>query len=236
MSFDLSSASGLSSFATDSSVTDAPSGPPRRPVRASRREGGPREDPDQAGLVAALKANDPGAFDRLVAIYHERLCAVARTYVRDESDVSDVVQEAYLQAFKHIHRFEENSQLGTWLHRITVNAALMLLRSRRRRRELPIIEDAADAGHLERRMAASRTAQRSLEDAEELETLHRRTLDDIRDLPAVYRRIVHLRDIEELSNGDTAATLGITRAAAKSKLLRAHRRLRALAAQRAREN
>lgn len=236
MSFDLSSASGLSSFATDSSVTDAPSDTPQRPSRAIRREGGRHEDPDQARLVSALKANEPGAFDRLVAVYHERLCAIARTYVRDESDVSDVVQEAYLQAFKHIHRFEEQSQLGTWLHRITVNAALMLLRSRRRRRELPMIEDAAVGGHIERGMAAGRTTERSLEDAEEQEILHRQTLDDIRDLPAAYRRIVHLRDVEELSNGDAAAKLGITRAAAKSKLLRAHRRLRALAAERAREN
>lgn len=236
MSFDLSSAIDPVSSATDTPNEEAQPVRARRPLRAIRPAAGRGEGPDEADLVAALKANEPGAFDRLVSIYDARLRAIARTYVRDESDVGDVLQEAYLQAFKNIHRFEEHSQLGTWLHRITVNAALMLLRSRRRRREMSIIEDAAEAGPLERLMAASRTAERSLEDAEELEMLHRQTLDDIRDLPAAYRRIVHLRDVEELSNGDTAAKLGITRAAAKSKLLRAHRRLRDLAAQRAREN
>lgn len=228
------SVTGQSGEDTAPSTDDRGSQPSRRV--AGRNDARRPADPEQDSLVRALKANEPGAFDRLVATYHERLCAVARTYVRDEADVSDIVQEAYVQAFKNIDRFEGHAQLGTWLHRITVNAALMLLRARRRRRELPIIEDAAGLMHLERRMAAGRSPATSLEDAEELHAAYRRTIDDIADLPATYRRIVHLRDIEERSNGDVAHDLGITRAAAKSKLLRAHRRLRAIAAARAGQN
>lgn len=235
MSFDLSSS-------TEYSTPDASPNPPHREPSSPVRRPQPtrtdlngldrRDDTDGADLVRALKANERGAFEQLVAVYHDRLCAVARTYVRDESDVSDVVQEVYLQVFKNIARFEENARLGTWLHRITVNAALMLLRSRRRRREQAMLENTPDAARPARRFQEQRSPASVLEEAEELARLHRQTLQDIQDLPATYRRIVHLRDIEELSNGDAATTLGITRAAAKSKLLRAHRHLRAAAAAR----
>jgi RNA polymerase sigma-70 factor (ECF subfamily) len=93
---------------------------------------------DEATLVAQLKAGDEQAFDRVVRMYGGRLLAVARRIVGSEEDARDVVQEAFMNAFKSLDRFEGNAKLSTWLHRIAVNAALMKLRTRKRKPEQSI--------------------------------------------------------------------------------------------------
>ena len=91
-----------------------------------------------ATLVDRLRAGDPQAFETLVREHGGRMLAVARRVVSVEDDARDVVQEALLSAFRSIRSFEGTARLSTWLHRIVVNAGLMKLRSRRRRREDPI--------------------------------------------------------------------------------------------------
>src|SRR5262249_13559072 len=90
---------------------------------------------DDDALVERLRAGESEAFEELVRMYGGRLLAVARRYMRTEEDAQDVVQTAYLNAFRALSQFEGSCQLSTWLHRIVVNAALMRLRSRRRRPE-----------------------------------------------------------------------------------------------------
>lgn len=94
--------------------------------------------PDEAALLAALRAGDEHAFELLVRAFGGRLLAVARRLVRDEEDARDVVQTAYLNAFRSLPDFAGGSQLATWLHRIVVNVALMKLRTRRRKPEQSI--------------------------------------------------------------------------------------------------
>ena len=89
----------------------------------------------EAGLVVRLRAGDPLAFEELVRTFGGRLLAIARRFVRDEQDAQDIVQSAYLSAFRALGQFEGTCKLSTWLHRIVVNAALMKLRSRRRKPE-----------------------------------------------------------------------------------------------------
>src|SRR5690349_12993599 len=91
--------------------------------------------PDEATLLARLRRGENEAFELLVRVFGGRLLAVARRLVRNEDDARDVVQTAYLSAFRSLDRFEEGCQLSTWLHRIVVNAALMKLRSKRRKPE-----------------------------------------------------------------------------------------------------
>src|SRR5687767_2639045 len=89
-------------------------------------------------LVAALKAGDEAAFEQVVRIHGPRLLAVARQILGNDSDAEDALQDAFFTAFRAIGSFEGKSRLATWLHRVTVNAALMRLRSRKRKREQPI--------------------------------------------------------------------------------------------------
>ena len=107
----------------------------------------------ESELVARLQAGDQDAFEELVRTYGGRLLAVARRFVRNEADAQDIVQTAYLSAFRALGRFEGDCQLSTWLHRIVVNTALMKLRTRRRKPEesiehqLPTFQD--DGHHVE---------------------------------------------------------------------------------------
>ena len=90
---------------------------------------------DENALVAGLRAGHEDAYELMVRAYGGRLLAVAKRILRSEEDARDAVQTAYLLAFRSLDRFEGGSRLSTWLHRIVVNAALMRLRSRRRRPE-----------------------------------------------------------------------------------------------------
>ena len=95
----------------------------------------PVQPTDEASLVAALRAGDERAFETVVRTYGGRLLSVARRFMRNDEDAQDVVQSAYLSAFRALETFEGTAQLSTWLHRIVVNTALMKLRARRRRPE-----------------------------------------------------------------------------------------------------
>ena len=90
---------------------------------------------DEAELVLALRAGDSAAYERLVRTYGNWLLAVARRILHNEEDARDAVQEAFLSAFRGLAKFDGASRLSTWLHRIAINAALMRLRSKRRRPE-----------------------------------------------------------------------------------------------------
>src|SRR5687767_13735229 len=108
---------------------------------------------DEKALVEALRAGDEWAFETMVRQFGGRLLAVARRLTRNDEDARDVVQTAYLSAFRALSAFEGTCQLSTWLHRIVVNTALMRLRSRRRKPEesidvlLPPFQD--DGHHVE---------------------------------------------------------------------------------------
>ena len=83
---------------------------------------------DDQALLAALRAGHESAFETMVQLYGGRLLAVARRFTRNDEDAEDVLQSAYLSAFRALSNFEGACQLSTWLHRIVVNTALMKLR------------------------------------------------------------------------------------------------------------
>src|SRR5260370_42649817 len=95
-------------------------------------------DLDEAALLARMQAGDGGALEAGVRAHIGRLLAVARRILNNDDDARDAVQDAFLSAFKEIGRFAGRSRLGTWLHRIVVNAALGRLRNRQRHPERSI--------------------------------------------------------------------------------------------------
>jgi len=83
---------------------------------------------DDQRLIAALRAGDEWAYETMIRLYGGRLLAVARRFTRNEDDAQDVLQSAYLSAFRALKDFEGTCQLSTWLHRIVVNICIDRLR------------------------------------------------------------------------------------------------------------
>jgi RNA polymerase sigma-70 factor (ECF subfamily) len=183
---------------------------------------------DETTLVAALRAGDERAFETVVRTYGGRLLSVARRFTRNDDDAQDVVQSAYLNAFRALATFEGTAQLSTWLHRIVVNTALMKLRSRRRRPEesiedlLPAFQE--DGHHSEQFEEWCAPADRLME-RKETQAVVRACIDA---LPETYRTVLLLRDIDELSTQQAAAMLDITPTAVKVRLHRARQALSTL--------
>lgn len=184
-------------------------------------------DDRESALVLALRSGDDSAYDALVREHTGPMLAVARRILGMEEDARDAVQDAFISAFKSIRNFEGGARLSTWLHRIAVNSALMKLRSRRRNHE-PSIEELLpsfrDDGHAAQPISRWRDATSEVERREFAE-LVRRYIDE---LPEIYRTVLLLRDIEELSTEETAVLLGIQNNAVKTRLHRARQALRAL--------
>jgi RNA polymerase sigma-70 factor (ECF subfamily) len=179
---------------------------------------------DEADLVAALKTGRNDAFEQVVRDYGGRLLAVARRFVGDD-DARDVVQDAFLSAFRAIGRFEGGSRLGTWLHRITVNAALMKLRTRRRHPEEPLPDDWQTAFEADGHRANPGGPWQPLENLEKAE-LRELVLRSIDRVPEPYRTVLLLRDIEGIDNDEAAELLGVNPGTVKTRLHRARMALR----------
>jgi RNA polymerase sigma-70 factor (ECF subfamily) len=204
-------------------VCKGPRMPLQHPVAARSRSA-----LDDVELLGRLRAGEDAAFEALVRAHSPRLLTVARRLLGSDEDAQDVVQEAFLSAFRGIERFQGDARLSTWLHRITVNAALMKRRAHSRRRDsdieslLPQFGD--DGRHLEPPSTwvedSSAAAERG-----ELSALVRARIDE---LPDAYRTVLILRDIQETETEDIARHLGITANAVKIRLHRARQALKTL--------
>lgn len=183
---------------------------------------------EERALVEQLRKGEETAFTLMVRTYGPRMLAVAHRFMGHEQDAQDAVQDAFLSAFRGIDRFQSEAKLSTWLHRITVNAALMRLRSRRRRPERQINEllpKFLEDGHM---AAVGGQWKISLVEAvenEEMREVVRRSIDD---LPESYRVVLLLRDIEQRSTEETAELMDISVGAVKTRLHRARLALRTL--------
>jgi RNA polymerase sigma-70 factor (ECF subfamily) len=183
---------------------------------------------DDQALLTALRAGHEWAFETMVRLYGGRLLAVARRFTRNDQDAQDVLQSAYLSAFRALNDFEGTCQISTWLHRIVVNTALMRLRSRRRKPEesidglLPAFQE--DGHHVEQFSEWSTPADQLMERKETRATVR----ECIEQLPENYRAVLKLRDIEELSTQEVAGMLAMTPTAVKVRLHRGRQALSTL--------
>jgi len=183
---------------------------------------------DEAELLAGLRAGSEGAYGELLRRHGGRLLAVARRILRSDDDALDAVQDALIQAFRNLESFAGQSQLSTWLHRITVNAALMRIRRRRSRPEEPIealLPSFVEDGHSTVEFRDWGESPEVILAREEVRTAVREAIDR---LPESYRTVLVLRDIEELDTAEVAELLGISANAVKIRLHRARQALRTL--------
>lgn len=193
-----------------------------------------RPDADERALVAGLKRQDESAFETLVRRHGGRLLQVARRFVGDE-EARDVVQEAFLAAFKAIDRFDGKARLSTWLHRIVVNSCLMRLRKKSHQVEQsiePLLPTFLEDGH--RALVGPAWPDDPLDNLERRER-RKWVRSGIEQLPTSYRSVILLRDIEGFSGREAGDMLGITPNAVKVRLHRARQALRQILDPRIRE-
>jgi RNA polymerase sigma-70 factor, ECF subfamily len=183
------------------------------------------------GLVARARTKDEAAFEELVSRYEDKLYRLAMRFVRNETDAQEILQDAFLSAWRNLPTFEGRAQFGSWMYRVTVNAALMLLRSRNRHPEVTV--DDVEPNALNNAVAESGqrlrgSADWSIRADEQLQSaeMRKHIQESVDALPDGLRTVFLLRDVEELSTEDTAEMLGLSIPAVKTRLHRARLALR----------
>jgi RNA polymerase sigma-70 factor, ECF subfamily len=183
-------------------------------------------------IVEGMRSGDDRAFERLVREYVGPLHAVALRLLQNPADADDAVQEAFLSAFRNFESFRGDARLGTWLHRIVVNAALGRLRRRKRRLEHGELVDLTELlpkfrenGYPEQFHEPWVAPAEELAARAETREQVRQMIDK---LPENYRTVLILRDIEELSTAETGELLELSPGTVKVRLHRARQALRNL--------
>jgi RNA polymerase sigma-70 factor (ECF subfamily) len=179
---------------------------------------------EDAALVAGAKIGDARAFELLVQRREARIFLLAQRMTRNREDAEDVVQQSLQKAFIHLKKFAGDSLFSTWLTRIAINEALMLLRRRRGSREVPIAEsntkddavlpvDFPDSGPNPEDRCLQREQERILSAA-------------VNELTPRTRKAIELRELGELSTGETAQVMGLSVGAVKARVFHGRKKLR----------
>jgi RNA polymerase sigma factor (sigma-70 family) len=174
-------------------------------------------------LVQAAKGGQSMAFATLCERYSNQLFRAARRITKTREDAEDAVQDALVQAFAHLKDFEGRSNVGTWLTRIAINSALMLLRKKRATPLVPVEEstirgengrtrELPGAGPSPEVICLQRERERSLSMA-------------LSELTPALREAIELRELRELSVQETARVLGISVSAVKGRVFHGRRKL-----------
>lgn len=192
---------------------------------------GPLSSLDDEELVARAKAKDLPAYEELVARYEEKVYRLAMRFVRNETDAGEVVQDVFLTAWRSLAGFQGRAQFGSWIYRVTVNTALMLLRSQRRHPQVAVDDVEPGAlGEAANQSGASLGAGTdwSKRPDEQLQSdeLRQHIQSAVDALPETLRTVFLVRDVDGLSTEETAELLGLTIPAVKTRLHRARLALR----------
>jgi RNA polymerase sigma-70 factor, ECF subfamily len=191
--------------------------------KAAAIEDGPTEI-SEAALVSMAKLGDSDAFVELSKLHSNRLLRTIYHITRNWHDAEDALQDATLRAFSHLKDFQGNSSFSTWLTRIAINSALMILRKKRGCYEIPFegIDDSGDNYECWEVKSPAENPESRLARKEREELL----IDAILRLPQVLREVVELRQARGYSTREIAQALGISVPAVKSRLSRARLTLR----------
>jgi len=177
---------------------------------------------EKSEFLTALQSGDRQAFAKLVEETSTQIYRTARQILGDEQDV---LQETYMKAFKALPTFEGRSSISTWLHRIAVNEALMMIR--KRKTPMVSVDDTLPFESDEESSGIEIVDFCCLPEKELLSSESRKFMDQaIQRLPETLKTVFVLRDLEGLSIQETAEALQITENNVKTRLLRARLRLR----------
>ena len=174
-------------------------------------------------LVAQAVRGSSAAFETLFQRYHQKMFHVALSRLQNQEDAEDAVQQAFQQAFVHLKSFQGQARFSTWLTRIAINEALMLLR-KRRPGHLSIeghqsVEEESFALEIKDQAATPEEQYGQRE-------IHNVLSGAIDELRPILKTVVNLSEIDELSTRKTAETLGVRVGTVKARTFRARRLLR----------
>lgn len=186
----------------------------------------------EAALLAQARMGDPDAFRTLVEPHLGMFQAVIQRILLDAQDTQDALQEALLTMYQQLGRFEEKSRFSTWGYRVCVNEALMLRRSRGRRRE-DFVEDFSprfrDDGHqMEVEAVLDRSQEPEAHVMAEGQQVRAKVMEGLGRLSDDQRAVFVLKDLEDWSTDEIAAHLGISRELVRQRLHRARLGMRGL--------
>jgi RNA polymerase sigma-70 factor (ECF subfamily) len=179
---------------------------------------------EDALLVAAAKDRDTRAFEQLVERHERKIFSTAQHITRNREDAEDVVQQSFQKAFIHLKKFEGKSLFHTWLTRIAINEALMLLRRKRGLHEVPIerstmkTESALPLDFLD----SAPNPEDTYLDREQEQVLSAA----LNKLKPGIRKAIQLRELGELSTGETALVMGLSVSAVKGRVFHGRKKLR----------
>ncbi|HWE85213.1 MAG TPA: sigma-70 family RNA polymerase sigma factor [Terracidiphilus sp.] len=174
---------------------------------------------DEAQMIAAILAGDRELYHRLIQPYELSVYRMAMSFVKNETEAEDVAQEAFLKAFRNLANFRGQSKFSTWLISITLNEARRRLRRQSTVRIESLDEPPEEGGKVSPALLRDwREIPSEALERRELRALLERAIEE---LSPIYREVVVLRDIEELSVEETAGALAISISSVKVRLHRA---------------
>jgi RNA polymerase sigma-70 factor (ECF subfamily) len=178
----------------------------------------PHHDPlPDSEVVRRVVAGETALFEIIMRRYNQRIYRAIRAIIRDESETEDAMQQAYVNAYTHLHQFAERSTFATWLTRIAINEALARVKPRSLR-----LADDTD-GNLMNEIESTTPNPEQQAVATELKNA---VETEIGELPESYRAVLMLREVEGLSTAETAECLGVNEDLVKQRLHRARTMLR----------
>lgn len=178
-----------------------------------------RVERDEAHMIAAILAGDRELYHRLIQPYELSVYRMALSFVKDETEAEDVAQEAFLKAFRDLANFRGESKFSTWLISITLNEARRRLRRQSTVRMESLDEPPDEGGKVS--PALLRDWREIPSDALERKEVRALLQEAIGHLSLIYREVLVLREIEELSVEETAGALAISISSVKVRLHRA---------------
>jgi RNA polymerase sigma factor (sigma-70 family) len=180
-------------------------------------------EPVEAKLVEAAKGGQQGAFAALCEKHTQQLLRAAHRITKSREDAEDAVQDALIRAFIHLRDFDGRSTFSTWLTRIAINSALMILRKRRTLTEVTLDSSPEDTVGFVHEIADQAPNPEARYARHEQKRLLRQAVQKLR--PSL-RSAVEIRQLQEVSMQETADAMGISLAAAKARLFHAKAALR----------
>lgn len=174
-----------------------------------------------AEIVQRVRQGHEQLFELLMRRHNRKVYRVIRSVLNSENEIEDVMQQAYLQAFAHLHQFEGRSSFSTWLIRIALHESFA------RRRRLARAAFSGDGGQEPQNVIDTLKADGPSPEQHAYAQQLRRVLETaVDELPDAYRQVFMMRDVEGLTTSETGAALGIGEEAVKTRLHRARAMLR----------
>ena len=185
--------------------------------------------PDDRSLVARARNGEHAAFEELFRRHQRRVYVVARNILRNDEDAFDIVQEAFIKAYRSLPRFKGESSFYTWLYRITTNLCIDHGRRAKKRKARSFEDERTNieaGGDPEARAAAGLHVVVGPDEAvarKEIRTAFREALDE---LPEIHRTVIVLRELQGMSYAEMAEALDVPKGTIMSRLHHARRKLR----------